>query len=530
MKERRPSDWVMPSIADILFLSLFFKILGSGSELLNDGDTGWHIVTGEGILRTFRIPFSDPYSHTATGTAWTTHEWLSEVIFGLSHRLMGLNGVVLVSAAVITLTFFFLYLFMFRRRINPLVAVSFTILAAFASSLHWLARPHIFSLPLALAFIIILELYQREKINHLKLLPILMVLWVNLHGGYILGLMLVAIYAAGNLLLAIATPDKDGEARKSFRSLGLIAFITLLATFVNPHGPAILYFPFHNLGRGFLIDTVAEWLSPDFHKYRLFEVTLLLFATIFVLSRKTLDVFEATVALLLTHMSLYSIRFIPLFSILLSPAAAARAEALFESTFQSRASMKGVKVIGDIFRAISNNITALETRFNRHLWVYASLAICLMIGLNGGRIRNAHVMEYEHGKSEFPVDALAFALANHVTGNVFNNDGWGGYMIYRAYPTYRVFLDGRSDMYGVSLVKEYIKVSTAGLGYEDVLDKYGVTWVIYNNNTALCQLLAASGKWKLVYADSVANIFLKDIPENHDLIEQYGTTNQVSKD
>jgi hypothetical protein len=371
-------------------------------------------------------------------------------------------------------------------------------------------------------------MYQREKVNHVKLLPILMVLWVNLHGGYILGLILIAIYAAGNLLLALSTPDKDGEARESFRTLGVIAFVTLLATFVNPQGPAILYFPFHNLGRGFLIDTVAEWLSPDFHKYRLFELTLLLFATLFVLSRKTLDVFEATVALLLTHMSLYSIRFIPLFSILLSPAAAVRAEDLLEGTFQSRASIKGLKVSSDIFRAISKNITALETRFNRHLWVYAALGICLIIGLNGGRIRHARIMEYEHDKAEFPVDALAFALTNHITGNVFNNDGWGGYMIYHAYPTYRVFLDGRSDMYGVSLVKEYIKVSTAGLGYEDVLDKYGVTWVIYNSNTALCQLLAASGKWKLVYADTVANVFLKDIPENHNLIERYSSSNPVT--
>ncbi len=526
MREGR-SDWFMPSIADMLFLSLFFKVLSNGSDLLNDGDTGWHIVTGESILRTFKIPFADPYSHTAPGAPWTTHEWLAEVIFGLSHRLMGLNGVVLVSAAVITLTFFFLYLFMLRRRINSLVAVSFTILAAFASSLHWLARPHIFSLPLALAFIVILEMYQREKVNHLKMLPPLMILWVNLHGGYILGLILVSIYAAGNLLLALTTPDKDGEARKSFRALGVIAFVTLLATFVNPHGPAILYFPFHNLGRAYLIDTVAEWLSPDFHKYRLFEVTLLLFVTIFALSRKKIDVFEGIVALLLTHMSLYSIRFIPLFSIAVTPMAATRAGDLLESAVQRRGSMKAVKVIGDILRAVSENVTALETRFNRHLWVYAALAICLMIGLNGGRVRKAQVMEYGHNKTEFPVDALDFALANHISGNVFNNDGWGGYMIYHAYPTYRVFLDGRSDMYGVSLVKEYVKVSTASLGYEDVLDKYGVTWVIYNNDTALCQLLSASGKWRLIYADTIANVFLKDIPENHELIERYGNTSLV---
>src|SRR5882724_5457542 len=201
MKEKRPGDWFMPSLADVLFLSFFFKLLSNGSSLLDDGDTGWHILTGESILRTFKIPVADPYSHTVPGIAWTTHEWLAEVIFALFHRLMGLNGVVLISTTVITLTFYFLYLFMLRRRVSAPVAVSFTILAAFTSMLHWLARPHIFSLALTLAFVVILEMYQREKVNHLKLLPPLMVLWVNLHGGYILGLILVFIYAAGNLLL-----------------------------------------------------------------------------------------------------------------------------------------------------------------------------------------------------------------------------------------------------------------------------------------------------------------------------------------
>jgi len=527
MRDGRRSDWLMPSIADMLFLSLFFKILNSGSELLNDGDTGWHIVTGENILRTFKIPSTDPYSHTAAGTPWTTHEWLSEVIFGLSHRLMGLNGVVLVSAAVITLTFFFLYLFMLRRGVNTLVAISFTILAAIASSLHWLARPHIFSFPLVLAFVVILELYQREKKDYLKLLPPLMILWVNLHGGYVLGLILVSVYVVGNLLIALANPAKNVEARKSVRTLGVIAVLTLLAALVNPHGPAILYFPFHNIGRAYLIDTVAEWLSPDFHKHKLFEFTLLLFVTIFVLSRKTVDVFDGIIALILTHLSLYSMRFIPLFSIVVTPMVAARAGDLLESTVQRPGSLKGMKVIGDILRAISENVTTLEMRFTSHVWIYGTLIICLMIGLNGGRVRKAQVMEYGHTKTEFPVDALDFALANHITGNVFNNDGWGGYIIYHAYPTYRVFMDGRSDMYGVSMVEEYVKVASASLGYEDVLDKYSVTWVIYNNNTALSQLLLASGTWKLVYADSIANVFLKDIPENHDLIERYGNTSFV---
>ena len=524
------SDWVMPSIADVLFLTFFFKLLSNGSDLLNDGDTGWHIVTGESILRTFRIPFADPYSHTAPGMPWTTHEWLAEVIFGLSHRLMGLNGVVLVSSAVISLTFFFLYLFMLHRRINAIISVSFTILGAFASSLHWLARPHIFSLALTLAFVVILETYQREKVNHLKLLPLLMMIWVNLHGGYILGLILVLFYAFGNLLSFISDRERNDASKKASKTLAVAAVFTLLATFVNPHGPSILLFPFHLVGREFIMNNVVEWLSPDFHQYRLFEFMFLLFIATFTLSRRKPDVIEGSVALFLTAISLYSVRYIPLFAIVVTPMAAARGEGVLNHLARKLGSIRFAVAARGVFRGISENVIALEGRFRRHLWIYAAIGACTLITLNGGRLGKAQLMDYTHDKTKFPVDALDFALSNQITGNMFNNDRWGGYIIYKSYPEYKVFQDGRSDMYGVFLLEEYMRVARAHLGYEDVVDKYGVTWVIFNANSPICQILAASGKWKLVYADTTANILLKDIPENRTLIERYGDAVFVAKD
>ena len=530
MKERRYSDWVMPSIADILFLSFFFKLLSNGDNLLNDGDTGWHIVTGESILRTFKIPFADPYSHTAPGMPWTTHEWLAEVIFGLFHRQMGLNGVVLVSSAVISLTFFFLYLFMLHRKINAIVAVSFTILGAFASSLHWLARPHIFSLAFTLAFVVILEMYQRVKVNHLKLLPLLMMVWVNLHGGYILGLILVLFYAFGNLLSFISGRERNDASKRACKALGVAAVFTLLATFVNPHGPSILLFPFHLIGREFIMNNVVEWLSPDFHQYRLFELMLLLFITTLTLSRRKPDLIEGSVALLLTSMSLYSVRYIPLFAIVVTPMVAARGEGVVNYLAGKLSSIRFVVAARGVFSGISENVIALEGRFRRHLWIYAAIGACTLITLNGGRLGKAQIMAYKHDKAKFPVDAVDFALSNQITGNMFNNDRWVGYIIYRSYPEYKVFQDGRSDMYGVFLLEEYMKVAGAHLDYEDVVDKYGVTWVIFNANSPICQILAASGKWKLVYADTTANILLKDIPENGALIEKYKGVMFVAED
>ncbi len=520
----------MPSIGDVLFLSFFFQLLRDGSSLLDDGDTGWHIVTGVNILKTFGIPYSDPYSHTLAGAPWTAHEWLAEVIFALFWRWMGLNGVVLLAAIIVTLTCFFLYLFMLRRGTNAIIAGSFTILAAATSMLHWLARPHIFSLPLTLAFIVILERYQRQKVNHLKLLPPLMILWVNLHGGYILGLVFVFLYAGGNLVRVYTARGGREEAKRMFKTLGVTAVFTLLATFINPRGPAILYFPFHLVGREFIMDNVLEWLSPNFHQYRLFELMLLLFIATFVLSRRKPDIIEGAVALLLTSMSLYSVRYVPLLAVAVTPIAAARAGMVLDRLAQSLSSIKVVVAGTDIFKNISENLFELEGRFRRHVWIYAAIGVCTLIALNGGNVGSARVMDYRHNAERFPVNALDFALKNQITGRMFNNDGWGGYIIYESYPEYKVFIDGRSDMYGVSLLTEYLKVSGAHLGCEDVLDKHDVTWVLHNANAPICQLLVARGKWKLVYADNTANILLKDIPENHELIERYKGTNFIPKD
>ncbi|MEW6130956.1 MAG: hypothetical protein AB1757_28250 [Acidobacteriota bacterium] len=522
--------WLMPSIGDVLFLRILFNILTVGTALLYDGDTGWHLITGENILKTWQIPFHDPYSHTLPETAWTAHEWLAEVIFAFIHRWMGLNGVVIFSAILIALTYFLLYRFLLFRKVSPMIAVFFTAIGAWASSLHWLARPHIFSFLFTLAFFIILELHQREGINYLKFLPVLMLVWVNLHGGYIFGLMLVGIYLGGNLIIALTISERREAAKKSCKSLAMIFGITLLATFCNPQGPAILYFPFHLIGRQFIMDNVAEWLSPNFHKHGVFEFVLLFYLGILIFSKRKPGLIESLLVLLLVHMSLYSARYIPLLGLIVTPMAAIRFTEVFDGLINYVTSVKLIGELREIFLKISANITSLETRFNKHLWIWVGILGCLAIALNGGKLGGKQLWAFQHDKSRFPVEAMEFVLQNEIPGRMFNNDSWGGYIIYKSYPNYKVFMDGRSDMYGVPLLKEYVKVATAQLGYEEVLDKYDISWVMFNANSPICQLLIASGKWKLVYADTTANILLKDTPKNQGLIIQHKDVVFLPKD
>ncbi|HET8671052.1 MAG TPA: hypothetical protein VFM05_10620, partial [Candidatus Saccharimonadales bacterium] len=212
---------------------------------------------------------------------------------------------------------------------------------------------------------------------------------------------------------------------------------------------------------------------------------------------------------------------IPLAAIILSPMAAVRAGKVLDRITQYASNIKPLKGVKEGVKNTSENVSSLEARPTRHLLIYITLAICFAIALNGGRIGNARVMDFKHDKKRFPVDALNFAIEHRIAGKMFNNDGWGGYIIYRGHTQYPVFIDGRSDMYGVPFLKEYVKVARAQIDYEQVLDKYEVSWIIFNANSPTCQLLATNPKWTLVYADATANILVKDIPENRQIIDRF---------
>ena len=174
--------WVLPRFADIFFLVfliiLAFTPLSAG--LLGDADTGWHIRTGEQIMATHAVPRADPFSYTMQGKPWYAWEWLYDLAMAAVHHVAGLNGVVLLTAAVISLTFALLFHFLLRRSRNLVVAAMLTLLAAAAAQVHMLARPHIVSWLLALLWVECL--YRFAEGNHAALLwlPWLMLLWVNL--------------------------------------------------------------------------------------------------------------------------------------------------------------------------------------------------------------------------------------------------------------------------------------------------------------------------------------------------------------
>lgn len=508
--------YFLPSIGQTLFLAVFLTLsLFSGATLLNDADTGYHIRAGEYILKTFSVPHHDIFSFLSPAPAWTAHEWLSEVIMALIHRAFGLTGVVLLFIFLISLTYPLLFRSLRTWRGNILADILIITTVIVSSTLHWLARPHVFSLLLLVGWYHLLEIFQKDSRNYLVLLPPLMLLWVNLHGGFVTGFLLLLIFFAGNVV-ATRFPAGFGkeQAKGKARILGYTILACLLVSLVNPYGYKILYFPFQLVSKRYLMDNVNEFMSPNFHLVMPFKYLLFMTIAIFAVSLRKADIIELSLFLIFTNMALVSARYIPIFCVITAPILSRQAGFVLDQAEGKR--FPNLREKGD-------NIAKIDASVNGTISVFAAVLLVAGSAVAGKT-------EFHFDGTKKPVGAVEFLKSEHIPGNMFNNDEFGDYLIYAAYPRYRVFFDGRSDMYGEERAKEYRKVITLGAGWEEVIEKYDIGWVIFDADSILSRSFQEKERWRLIYADDVANIFVKDRPEYRDLIAKHGNVKPVMKE
>jgi hypothetical protein len=497
----------LPTIADLLFVIPFLCLsFYPDNGLLEDGDTGYHIRAGEFILNTLSIPRHDIFSFLSPPIPWTAHEWLSEVIMAIVHMAFGLTGVVIFFAFLISLVYYLLYRMNSTSKNNVILAILVTLLVMVSSTFHWLARPHIFSLIVFVVWYFILNAYHYRNKSYLYLLPLLMVLWVNLHGGFIAGFILLGVYLIGNVIQSFSSETgKRGLSRKRTATLAFVIVLCLLATLINPNGYHILLFPFNLVSNTFLMDHVTEFISPNFHEIVPFKYLLLLMISLFAVSRERLDGLELLLVLIFTNMALYSERHITLFAIISLPIILRQGEALLHEK-------EGA--IPDFLKKRSNVIASVDKTAAGYVWPVVGVLIVIFFAANGK-------LEYTFDAKKKPVAAVEFLKTEPIQGNMFNNDEFGDYIIFAAWPNYRVFSDGRSDMYGVERMKDYFKVIYLETGWETVLEKYDINWIIYNSKSILSRVLIKDKGWRLIYSDKVATIFVRNVPEYQYLIERY---------
>ncbi len=499
---------IAPSFLDFAFLApLGFLIARTNGfqTLLGDGDTGWHIRTGDWMLQNGRIPVADFFSFSKPGGEWFAWEWLWDGAFSWLQKTGGMAAVLFVSILVICFSSALVYGITKLKSRNSVVSLAVSLVAMCAASFHWLARPHIFTFLFTAVFYLFLDTGLVRTRRMMIALPLLMVLWTNIHGGFIAGLLIIGAYAGGEFLRFLCTAGDEKAASRSHAILYAQVFgLCLAATFVNPYFYKLHQHVIAYLADGYQMKHIGEFQSISFHHPLAvyFEVLLLggLATAFWYLSRR-----EFTPALLIfgwAHLSLVSGRNIPLFAILVSPLIAFAITSWLAEFRKSEVSW--IRHYASVFDKFCSEINVMEGIPRLHLvsgaavWLAGSLLYAPAPPVK---------FQAEYDAATFPVRAVDELQKRNLTSHVFSSDDWSGYIIYRLYPRVRVFLDGRSDYYGPQLGEEFADIMSGKPGWEGHLKKYGVETLLLPTSSGLTIAAKGSHQWHPIYDDGIAIIF-----------------------
>lgn len=463
----------------ILFLGLF----AMAARNVTDPDLWWHLKTGEYIARHHLVPHTDPFSYTRAGEPWVAHEWLTEFLLYQTQRTTGFAGLILIFAAILCAAFYCLYL---RCGAAPYIAGVATLCTAWATAPIWGVRPQVLSFLLTSLWLLILERADRNPKLLWWTLP-LTLLWVNLHAGFALGLALSALFLLGALLERLLGHPAH---RVPWRTSALVLFLDLLLVPLNPNGLRLFSYPIETLRSTTMQNYILEWASPNFHHAEYWPFLLIVLASFatFLWSRIPVHPRDLILVLASLYASLISIRMIPFFALIAVPLISRRLGDWPPRAPSSRRLPSAIR-------------TLLDAAIVLAMAVFASLHIAQVI---------QRQPQAEAGR--FPAGAVAFLQLHPASGPIFNHYDWGGYLIWKLYPTTPVFIDGRADLYGAKLFHDFADTYELKDSWQKILQRWGIRTVIVPPDSALAAGLESAPGWAVSYRDSQAMILTTPDP------------------
>jgi len=470
----RISHWVhlVPGLADVAFLlpALLMLRLGGLSFLLADGDTGWHLRTGEWILRNGRVPTTDLFSYTMPNAPWFAWEWLWDVMFGWLHLHFGMPAVLLGSLFLICLVSALVYVFARGISGNPVIAMAVTFIGGVASSVHWLARPH-------------------------------------LHGGFFVRVILAGIFAAGEVCAGLFEPEKIGRRAAWMRNGRYLLAATACAasSLVNPYGYHLHAHIYQYLTEKYHFDRIDEFQSLSFHHPTAPYLFVLLMAgmaaALWHLSRR-----RYTWSLLLVTwawLALVAARDIPIYVICAAAPIALALEEMLGSLARARVASWCAEAARS-FRTFGCEVMMIDGPWRVHL---ASAAVFVLFVSLCYAPAPPGPFRGQYSPKKFPAAAVDALCATGTGRRIFTTDTWGGYLIYRLYPRIRVFGDGRSDFYGPQFGEDWGRILDIKPGWQSQLERFAVNTVLLPSEGRLAGALKESRNWRLAYEDGTAVVF-----------------------
>jgi hypothetical protein len=512
-----PPAWfrfLAPSITDLIFIVLLFA-MSSGAlapRLLGDASIGWHIRNGERMLRTHSITRVDPFSVTMGGQTWYAWEWLYDAKIAGIHHWMGLNGVVFFTAVIIALTFALTLRLCLQRGADLPVTALLLALSLGVSMIHLFARPHVLSWLFTVIWFQLLD--SSESANpaasqrRLWYLPALMLLWVNVHGGFVLGFALLGLY-----LLSAAIRyyrSRDGEESRSLaqrsKTLGIVTVASLAASLTNPYGYELHVHVYRYLTSRWLMNHIDEFLSPNFHgvAQQCFVAILLITIVALAAAHNKPSLSRVLVLLLATYSGLYAARSLPVSSLLFTLIVAPLwTQALTDARENENLSLR-LRAFVSRWQEFTGRVRNVELAFRGHLWPAAAVFLGVLVCAHQGRLGTTQWMHAHFDPKHVPVQATDTIVERGIREPIFAPDSWGGYLIYRLYPENRVFVDDRHDFYGVDFLRDYLKAIRLTPDWDKFLNEKHVNWALLPAGSALANMLEETTQWNVVYRDGTA--------------------------
>jgi len=472
----------------IAFLSVFAMAV----RVSADTDTWWHLRAGSWILEHGQILRQDMFSLTRAGQAWIYPGWLAQIALYVSFDALGYAGLNLLTAGAVVLALAFVW----RVLEGPVLLRAFVLLlAATTSAVYWSARPQIFSFVLSAVFLWALEGARRGHAKRLYVLPAVMAVWVNLHGGFAIGFLLIGVYLAGQVAeLAIAVVlKKEGLApawrgqRSALLGLGGLLLACALAVCLNPNGAAMLAYPFKTVSIGVLQDYIQEWQSPNFHRLEPQPFVWMLFLTALAMAGSTLRKapHEWLGLFGFAYLGLIAGRNIAVFALVAAPILARHAASALGPILHSVSA--GPQVPDRWARAINIGLLTLAV-----LAAAAKAAIPLSAEVNTEALAE-----------RLPLEAVAFIEREQPMGPLFNSYNWGGYVLWALYPEYPSFVDGRTDLFDDEILQQYLTAWRAAEGWESVIAEWDIRLALLEPDAPLVRALESVG-WARTYSDEQA--------------------------
>jgi len=488
--DRRPRR---PSLSQLVVGAALVAVLVVLCRRVGDPDFWWHMQVGSLLVDHGRLLSHEQFTYTVAGRPWYDQEWGSEVIGWLIFHWGGFLAFSLAYTAVTWLGFWFIWRRIAAERVPALIAGACLVIAGLAGILVWGPRSQMISFTLTCLTLYWVEEFLRDRNHHLYFLPLVMVVWANLHGGFVYGLAVVGLAAVTESVLWAVSPGDTSHRRRSLR-LWAVLIACGVAGLVNP-------ITFNAYLAAIRVQTssvqqsfIAEWHSPNFHVAGELGLELLLLLVVAAMALRRPRLWDVLVTVVGIYAALAAVRNAPISAALLTPMVAWSFGAAWERS-RWRDGFAG------FLRRRAQDVSILVT-----------LGALLVTVGSVGVMADTLSSQTASTNANFPVGAANWLAAHPTVGTrMFNAYDWGGYLMYRFYPdpNRRVFVYGEATLMGNELMQQVSDVETSEPNWQQILTEHGVNYVVERTDSALTMALSVDPQWQRVYDDGFAVIFVK---------------------